>query len=184
MTSLSCFFTLPDRLPGKKKGCSALAAQISRFPVNRPHCVVVGPWESETNLMTVKVPPPETLGDFIRRIRTGKGLSLAEVERRSGRSGRRIAASYINRIENGYNSRPTADRMMALAEGLGVPLDELFAVASGRFPAKQSEADEARLLSKFRELPEDRRADVLRIIESFYQEYAPARRKKRKTGAA
>ena len=62
----------------------------------------------------------ETLGAFVRRIRTEKNLSCADVSKRSARQPqRRIAASYVNRIENDSKLCPTANRLKALADGLG-----------------------------------------------------------------
>ena len=75
--------------------------------------------------------PTENFGDFIRRVRRQKNLSCADVSRQSARFGKRIAGSYVNRIENDPTRRATADRLKALAHGLGVPVEELFARAVG-----------------------------------------------------
>ena len=69
----------------------------------------------------------ETLGAYVRRVRKEKRLSCADVSDRSARFGKRISASYINRIENHPNLKVTADRLKALAHGLDVPADELLA---------------------------------------------------------
>jgi len=114
----------------------------------------------------------ESLAKFVRRVRTEKKLSLAEVERQSGRFGERIAASYVNRIENEIKTRLSADRLTALAHGLGVPEDELFAVARGRMPANKEDANELKLMIKFRELPPERQEDILRIVDSLHREHA------------
>jgi len=83
---------------------------------------------------------PEKLGDFVRRIRKEKSLSLRDVSKRSARFGKPITPSYISRIENDPTRRVTADRLNALAYGLGVSLDELLACAVGKIPA--DDADE------------------------------------------
>jgi len=82
----------------------------------------------------------ETLGDFVRRIRKERHLSLADVSDRSARFGPRISASYINRIENEPNRRITTDRLQALAHGLGVSLDELLACALSKTWPDKAEA--------------------------------------------
>jgi len=56
----------------------------------------------------------------------------------------RIAGSYVNRIENYPNLRVTTDRLKALADGLGVPLDELVARAVGITPLGEKDSDEFR----------------------------------------
>jgi len=109
----------------------------------------------------------ETLGDFIRRVRTEKNLSCADVSRRSLRFGKPIAGSYVNRIENDPKLRPSADRLKALADGLGVPADELLARSVGLIQGDE-DATEVRLLARFRNLSPERRADILRIIELWH----------------
>ena len=111
----------------------------------------------------------ESLGDFVRRIRTEKNLSCADVSKRSARKGqRRIAGSYINRIENYPNLRPTADRLKALADGLGVPAEDLFARVVGFAPEGET-SEEIELLARFRELSPERKNDVIRIVDLWYQ---------------
>lgn len=111
----------------------------------------------------------ESLGDFVRRIRREKNLSCADVSKRSTRKGqRRIAASYVNRIENEQNRRVTADRLQSLADGLGVPAEELFARVVGFAPEGESN-EEIELLARFRELSPERRDDLLRLVDLWYQ---------------
>src|SRR5437867_37748 len=70
----------------------------------------------------------ETLSDFVRRIRRERNLSLTDVQRRSGRL---IASSYVSRIENGYILNVTPKKLKALAKGLGVSEDQIFAITRG-----------------------------------------------------
>jgi len=113
----------------------------------------------------------ERLGDFIRRIRTEKNLSCMDVSKRSARKPqRRISGSYINRIENYPKLRPTADSLAALADGLGVPPEELFARAVGYVPEGET-TEEIELLARFRDLSPERRDDVLRIVDLWYQKH-------------
>lgn len=110
----------------------------------------------------------ERLGEFVRRIRAEKNLSCADVSKRSARKGqRRISGSYINRIENYPNLSVTADRLKALADGLGVSAEELFARVVGALEGETSE--EIELLARFRELTPERRDDVIRIVDLWYQ---------------
>ena len=108
---------------------------------------------------------PESLGDFVRRIRTEKDLSCADVSKQSVRKGqRRIAGSYINRIENDPKLRVTTDRLKALADGLNVPADELLARSVGLIQGDE-DAAEVRLLARFRDLSPERKADILQLLE-------------------
>lgn len=107
----------------------------------------------------------ETFGDFIRRIRTERNLSCADVSKRSTRKGqRRIAGSYVNRIENNPKLRVTTDRLKALADGLDVPADELLARSVGLIQGDE-DAAEVRLLARFRDLSPERKADILQLLE-------------------
>jgi transcriptional regulator with XRE-family HTH domain len=108
----------------------------------------------------------ESLGDFVRRIRTEKGLSLIDVSKQSALFGPRISGSYINRIERNPKLKVTADRLKALAHGLGVPIEELLAHAVGKM--SRDEADELRLLTRFRELSPQRKSDVWTIIQLWH----------------
>jgi transcriptional regulator with XRE-family HTH domain len=108
----------------------------------------------------------EGFADFVRRTRKLKNLSLADVSNQSANFGKRISSSYINRIENNLQ-RPTPDRLNALANGLGVPVQELLARAVGLAPSGESSA-ELHLLTRFRELSPQRKSDVLEIVDMWY----------------
>lgn len=102
----------------------------------------------------------ECLGEFVRRIRNKKRLSLADVSRQSALFGPPISASYINRIE-----RNPAYKLKALAHGLGIPIDEILAHAVGEM--SRDEADTVSLLTRYRELSPERKSDVWDLIELF-----------------
>ena len=112
---------------------------------------------------------PETLAEFVRRIRKEKHLSLRDVSNRSALRGKRISASYVNRIENNLTQKPTAYRLSALAHGLSVPAPELLARAIGVTPSGKS-GDELRLLARFRELSPERQTDVLKIVNMWHSQ--------------
>lgn len=112
---------------------------------------------------------PEPLGDFIRRIRNEKGLSLQDVSTQSGRFGKAIAASYVSRIENNRVTNPSQDRLKALARGLGIPAEDVIKRGAG-LVAPGNESDEHHLVTRFRELSADRRNVVLNIVDMFHAE--------------
>jgi len=105
----------------------------------------------------------ERLGDFVRRTRIQKGLSLADVSKQSALFGPRISASYVNRIETDPTRNPTAASLKALAHGLGIPVPELFEHAIR--PMSRDEADELALVTRFNELSPRRQSDVLALIQ-------------------
>lgn len=73
----------------------------------------------------------ESLSDFVRRVRNERGYSLDKVQQLSLNT---INASYVSRIENGQvlQESITAKKLRALAKGLGVSEEEVFAVARGK----------------------------------------------------
>ncbi len=105
-----------------------------------------------------------SLPDYVRRLRHERNLSLAEV---SARSRGKIGKTHINRIENGLVSSISLTKLRALAVGLGVPDDEIIAVAQGKFPDIEAKADEARLLIYFRHLSRERQLDLLEMLRAL-----------------
>ena len=113
----------------------------------------------------VKRDSPERLGEFVRRIRKKKRLSLAKVSKQSALFGPRISASCINRIETDPTRNPTVASLKSLALGLGIPVPELLAHAIK--PMTRDEADRVSLITRFRELSPKRKSDVWMLIELF-----------------
>lgn len=149
---------------------------IARFPlVARPYVAV--------NLEPTKMAnrSPEALGDFVRRIREEKGLSLEDVSKQSERFGKKIAASYISRIENEPTRKVTTHRITALAKGLGVPPAELLARSAGLVATSRESPEELNLVTRFRELSPGRKADVLKIVDMWYSEELSQRGPRRRS---
>lgn len=104
----------------------------------------------------------ESLADYVRRLRGEKRLSLAEV---SQLSGGHITRSHISRIENGELTNIGLDKLRALAKGLGISEDEIFAVARGKSISGDLQLDESMLLEYFRVLPQESREILLAYAE-------------------
>lgn len=75
----------------------------------------------------------ETLAEYVTRIRRQKGLSLRQIE---GNCEKKLTASYIGRIAKGKYQNLSMETVSALAEGLGVDLQEIFIVAYGKQPSE------------------------------------------------
>ncbi len=117
---------------------------------------------------------PGTLADYVSRIRQEKRLSLNDVVRQSGNQ---IANSHVSRIENGLTTNVTTDKLRALAKGLGVSEDEIFAVARGKSVSGDIQLDESRLLEYFRALSPDSRDLLLDYAEMMsMRDRGPGRR--------
>lgn len=70
---------------------------------------------------------PGRLGEFVKKTRTAKNLSVEAV---SEKSGGKISGSYVNKIEN-EDVNVTTTKLTALAKGLGITEAEIFAIARG-----------------------------------------------------
>lgn len=114
--------------------------------------------------------PKENLADFVRRVRREKRLSLTDVSNQSDCFGTRIAASYVCRIENEPKRKPTPSSLAALANGLGVPVEDLLTRVIDIAPIGNSN-DELQLITRFRKLSPERKADVLKIVDMWYSEH-------------
>lgn len=123
---------------------------------------------------------PKPFGDFVQRTRQEKGLSCKGVEKQSARFGKRIAGSYVNRIENDSRLKPTAVALKALAYGLGVPPIELLARAA-ELVVPGRELEELQLLSRFQGLSPEKRTLVFEIVDMLYSKEPSPKTPKRKS---
>jgi transcriptional regulator with XRE-family HTH domain len=71
----------------------------------------------------------ETLADYVRRVIRDKDLSYRKV---ADASGGKISPTTISDVINGQIGDIKTQTLKALAKGLGVPEDEIFAVARGK----------------------------------------------------
>ncbi len=69
-------------------------------------------------------PRQHRFGDYLKRIREGRKLSLDTVEEMSASLPERITKSHLSRIENGQ-ATPTFPRMFTLSQIYGVPVTQL-----------------------------------------------------------
>ena len=114
--------------------------------------------------------PTESFADFIRRTRKAKGMSCKDVEKQSARHGKRIAGSYVNRLENSHKISPTTELLIALANGLGVPIEEVLARAADILTFGAKSDDELHLITTFRALSKKHKAVVLQIVDMWHSE--------------
>jgi transcriptional regulator with XRE-family HTH domain len=104
------------------------------------------------------------LAEYVRRVRQEKGFSTPDVERNSGNQ---ITDGYVSQIENEYVKNVSPAKLKALAKGLQVNEDEIFAVARGQTTVGELTFDEGRILQSFRSLSPDRRRIALDVMESL-----------------
>jgi PTS system nitrogen regulatory IIA component len=69
-------------------------------------------------------------GNTLRLLRVEAGVSLRELAGRIGVSG-----AYLSRVENGHDAPPTPDRLIAIADALGLPAAALVELARQTGPA-------------------------------------------------
>lgn len=121
------------------------------------------------------------VGRAIRRLRRGQGTTLKQLGARVG-----VTGAQLHRYETG-ETRIAASRLIAIADGLGVPAAVLIAAGSTMViglppaislppPAAQGDDDIVELIHVFGTItsPRDRRAlvSVARMMASHYQRVA------------
>jgi transcriptional regulator with XRE-family HTH domain len=111
----------------------------------------------------------ENLGPYVRRMLREKGLTLSDVTRRAGGE---ISRGYVCEISRGHLSSPTVRKLQALARGLDVAEDEIFAVARGAPDTDHVfvEARFARLAARFAALTLDDQREVGVLLEALERE--------------
>jgi transcriptional regulator with XRE-family HTH domain len=87
-------------------------------------------------------PSPETLSQYVERVISQKKLNLHDIERNSDG---KITNSYVSKILRGVVKNLTADKTVALAQGLGVSPFDVFAAMCGEPPTEEGVLD-ARIL--------------------------------------
>ena len=111
----------------------------------------------------------ETLDAYVRRALRVKGLTLNEVAQRAGGE---ISRGYISEISRGNYTSLTVRKLQALARGLDVPEDELFAIARGAQYDRLDFAESrfAVLFARYCELPAEDQREVAIIIDAVARE--------------
>jgi transcriptional regulator with XRE-family HTH domain len=112
----------------------------------------------------------ESLDKYVRRVLKNKRLSLMEVSRRA-RGG--ISDAYLCSITKGNFGSLTVAKLKALAEGLGVPEQEVLAVACGSEPGSEPDFESSKfdsLFNKYRGLSDEDKRELGPILEMFERE--------------
>ncbi len=113
----------------------------------------------------------ERLDLYVRRVMREKNLGVADVERRADGE---ISDSYVHGIMSGkVKGSQTVVKLKALAHGLGVNEDEVFAVARGLSPHLQPRfhnGEFARLAALFETLPDHEKSELRVLLETLAHE--------------
>lgn len=88
----------------------------------------------------------EPFADYVRRVANEKGLTYREVARRGG-----ISSPSISDIVSGKTIHVKASTISALAKGLGVPEEEVFAAYRGKAQTELSKSEQ-RVINFYKEM--------------------------------
>lgn len=108
----------------------------------------------------------DRLGSLVRKRRDELGLSLRQLGERIG-----ITDTTIMRIESGAIRSPRGDVLRALAEGLDLPLADLFAAAGYATP-NELPSFQPYLRTKYHELPDRALRELERSFSDITGRYA------------
>lgn len=89
----------------------------------------------------------DSLAGFVRKTMEEKNLTLRDVERNSGKT---ITHSYVNKIKNGISTNPSSSTLRALARGLKVDEEKVFAIARGQKLISEEDIDRIELEAMYR----------------------------------
>lgn len=142
----------------------------------------------------------QDLSEYVRRVMKLKGLTQKDVQRLSGG---RITDGYVASITIGRASNLSVEKLQALADGLGVDVDDLFHVACGvpeRVGGKRkvgrapdpmmiletvrravASPDVTEILHDVVRLTSEERADLLRYIKRLGSNKPKSQRKTKRT---
>ncbi|HEY0407295.1 MAG TPA: helix-turn-helix transcriptional regulator [Pyrinomonadaceae bacterium] len=112
----------------------------------------------------------ESLDRYVRRVLREKGLSYADVEERSLGA---ISDSYIGNIVTATVGSVTVAKLKALARGLDVSEDEIFAVARGSSPSDLRDFQKSRfavLFEKYKKMSGEDQKEMLVLMETLEHE--------------
>jgi transcriptional regulator with XRE-family HTH domain len=78
------------------------------------------------------------VGIYLRSLRDTRGLSLREVEKKTG-----VSNAVLSQIESGQVKRPSPNTLFKLAELYGVPYDDLMDRAGYPVPSKHEGSEQS-----------------------------------------
>ena len=116
--------------------------------------------------LSVMVNALDELADYVRRVACEKRLSYREIAKRTGQ---RISHGTVSDIINRRSKDIKAETLKALAIGLGVTEEEIFAIARGKATSGELTFDELRMLELYRSLPPEKRIESIAHLEVAYQ---------------
>lgn len=120
----------------------------------------------------------EDFAAYVQRVRHEKRLSQRDVEHNSDRG---ISKGYIGQIENRevLSDSITPQKLRALARGLGVSEDEIFAVARGKPLTYEDPLDLRVLFDGWNEASEEDRAQALDDLKMIAERFQRRRQSKK-----
>lgn len=108
------------------------------------------------------------LAEYVRQKMNEQNLSTYDVERRSGGQ---ITHGSVWNILNQRVKDVKASTLRALAKGLGITEEQIFAIARGKSTDGNLQLNESRLIEAFRTLPADKQDDVIAYVEMMRIRY-------------
>ena len=103
-------------------------------------------------------------GARIKELRTSQGMTLDQLAQKTG-----TAKSYIWELENKEPPRPSAEKLSAIAEALGVTVDYLF----GRYEQSLGDAVDRAFFREYAGLPETTKEQLRQMAKILGSKKGP-----------
>ena len=114
------------------------------------------------------VPPnPKRLGDYLKFLRSGKRMSLREVEEATNKE---VSNAYLSQLETGKISKPSPNILHSLALVYGASYKELMTRAGYITPTSNNEQGEKHgraATFAIENLSEEEESELLKYLEFF-----------------
>ncbi len=120
--------------------------------------------------MGLRAQQSKTLAEYVAAVMDEKGLNSNQIAERSNNL---IEASYVRKIRSGEVTNISSDKLIALANGLGVRTKDLIARAFD-LPIEERELAESRFyefMREFEKLDKEGQRDFLRSVEALLVGY-------------
>jgi len=114
----------------------------------------------------------EKLGDYLAGYLAKPDTSTYKIAARADSFGFELSPSTVTNIKNRINRDVGIETLRAIAKGMGVPEQEIFAVVLSAIQAEaEPDVDEGRAIEYLKGMPKAVKADAVAILETLWRRH-------------